>query len=138
MAEEDPFAEVMADLAPSAAAREKSETAASVASVGTPVAMVALVTSVVLAALSLLGFLPTGLVTSFAVLGYLLTPVVVMIALVTTQNRVRRAQLAGASLGADVERRLRRIHFLAVLSLLAAVRHVWVLAQVAGLWWYGR
>lgn len=138
MPERDPFAEALESLKPSDEAHGTSEAAASVASAGLPVATAALLASSVLAALSLLGLLPTALVTPLAIFGYLLTPAVVMVALVATQNMVRRAQHAGASLGADVERRLRRIHWLAVLAFLPAARHVWVLAQVAGLWWYGR
>jgi hypothetical protein len=136
--ERDPFAEALAGLAPPADARATTEAVASTTSVWLPVAAVALVGSGVLAALSFLGVLPTVPAAAVAAVGYVLTPGVVMVARVFVQLGVLRAQRSGASLGVDVETRLRRIHGLAVGSLLVAVPHVWVLAQVAGLWWYGR
>jgi hypothetical protein len=138
VAERDPFAEALADLAPPADARAKTEAVASTTSVWLPVAALALPVSGVLAVLSRLGVLTTVSATAAAVVGYALTPGVVMVARVFVHVSVLRAQRSGASLGADVEKRLRRIHGLAVGSLLVAVPHVWVLAQVAGLWWHGR
>jgi hypothetical protein len=138
MTERDPFADALADLAPPADARATSEAVASTTSAWLPVAALALVASGVLAALSRLGVLPAVPAATVAAVGYALTPGVVMLARVLAHLGVLRAQRSGASLGADVEARLRRIHRLAVASLLVAVPHVWVLAQVAGLWWYGR
>jgi hypothetical protein len=135
VAERDPFAEALADLAPPADARATTEAVASTTSVWLPVAALALLVSGVLAVLSRLGVMPT---VPAAVVGYVLTPGVVMVARVRVHVSVLRAQRSGASLGVDVETRLRRIHGLAVSSLLVAVPHVWVLAQVAGLWWHGR
>jgi len=138
MTERDPFAEALADLAPPVDARATTEAVASTTSVWLPVAALALIGSGALAALSFLDVLPTVPATAVAAVGYALTPGVVMVARVLVQLGVLRAQRSGASLGADVEMRLRRIHGLAVGSLLVAVPHVWVLAQVAGLWWHGR
>jgi hypothetical protein len=138
MAQRDPFAEALAGLAPPPDARATTEAVASTTSVWLPVAALALLVSVVLAVLSRLGVLPTVPAVAVAAVGYALTPGFVMVARVLVHVGVLRAQRSGASLGADVEKRLRRIHGLAVGSLLVAVPHVWVLAQVAGLWWHGR
>lgn len=138
MPERDPFAEALADLAPPVDARAMSEAVASATSLWLPVAAVALVVSAALAALPPLGLLPALPAAVVALVGYALAPGIVMLARVRAQLGVRRAQRAGVSLGADVDARLRRIHALAVGSLLLAVPHAWVLAQVAGLWWYGR
>lgn len=75
-----------------------------------------------------------------ATIGYLLTPWAVMGALVAVQLPLLRDGDADADRNRPVavEGRLRLLHVLAVASLVAAVPHVVVLAQLFELWWSGR
>ena len=138
MAEPDPFAEAFADIGPSVKVGASAAAVAGVTSGTLPVAGTALIASAVVAVLSYLGLVPAATAALLAGIGYLLTPGIVMGIRVLTNVRLIRVLRSGATVGADVEARLRRLHRLAVASLLVAVPHVWVLAQVADLWWTAR
>lgn len=73
-----------------------------------------------------------------AAIGFVLTPWVVMVALVVVQGPLLRGDDADPARPAAAERSLRRLHVLAVASLVASVPHVVVLAQLFELWWSGR
>lgn len=134
MEDEDPFAAALAGLETRPVVAEAATRADAWTEVGLGAALVGLVAGLALAGGLLLELVPTGRRVPLAAVGYVLTPTWVMVVRIAVHQRVLRVQRTGAVLTRATEQRLRWLHLLAWPALVAAVPHVWVLAQAANLW----